>query len=407
MKTTNLIQFARSQLILNLFFFGSLALKLKLRETPGLGTCATDGEYLIYDPAMLPSWSKDELEGIVAHEILHCALHHFIREDNLTLCKFGFTYSDKIKNRIVDTDTDDTVNTDELYLLYRIHQIWNQATDYAINHIVIDAGLKLPSDALFNDEYKDKSSEEIFDILWNGNKNDSTACAWGQVQPGEKTSVTDKKEQARDWKIAVSQAAKAASARGTLSGGLSQFIDEFLAPKILWKTLLWDFVERSSSNDYSWLVPRRKYMSQGIYLPSMIADEIPLIVFVTDTSGSMYDDELKQAGGELQSILNTFNTTLMAIFADCDIKDENIRIFEQGDLIDIKFTGRGGTSFKPVFEYIEKNDIQPSCLIYLTDMDGDFPSDEPDYPVMWVDTRDSGGNPFGERIVMKVNEIYM
>ena len=69
---------------------------------------------------------------------------------------------------------------------------------------------------------------------------------------------------------------------------------------------------------------------------------------------------------------------------------------------------RGGTDFRPVFELMEDRQ-RPSCLLFMTDCCGDYPSEQPIYPVLWVDTRDPsysslGGNydpPFGEHIKMK------
>ena len=56
------------------------------------------------------------------------------------------------------------------------------------------------------------------------------------------------------------------------------------------------------------------------------------------------------------------------------------------------FKGGGGTSFKPVFEYVATKCEQPDLLIYFTDGYGDVP-EKPAYPVMWVIT------PGGKNIV--------
>ena len=46
--------------------------------------------------------------------------------------------------------------------------------------------------------------------------------------------------------------------------------------------------------------------------------------------------------------------------------------------------GGGGTDFRPVFDYVQQHGYQPSCMIFLTDLYGDFPKHAPEYPVMWV-----------------------
>ena len=65
--------------------------------------------------------------------------------------------------------------------------------------------------------------------------------------------------------------------------------------------------------------------------------------------------------------------------------------------------GRGGTDFRPVFQWVE-SEIRsggidcPDAIIYLTDGYGSFPERAPDMPVLWVCAPDSikpEGYPFG------------
>ena len=50
-----------------------------------------------------------------------------------------------------------------------------------------------------------------------------------------------------------------------------------------------------------------------------------------------------------------------------------------------KAKGFGGTDFRPVFKYIQKNmQAQPDLLLFFTDGFGDAPKQQPAYPVMWV-----------------------
>ena len=69
---------ARVQLLLTQPFFGTLSLRLKL--IPGsLPTMATDGSRIVYNPAFVDELKPAELEGTLAHEVLHCALGHQCR----------------------------------------------------------------------------------------------------------------------------------------------------------------------------------------------------------------------------------------------------------------------------------------------------------------------------------------
>ncbi len=53
------------------------------------------------------------------------------------------------------------------------------------------------------------------------------------------------------------------------------------------------------------------------------------------------------------------------------------------DPFQLKCHGGGGTDFRPPFEWLEEQGITPSCLVYLTDLDGPFPEIPSHYPVMW------------------------
>ena len=86
------------------------------------------------------------------------------------------------------------------------------------------------------------------------------------------------------------------------------------------------------------------------------------------------------------------------IVLSCDARIHTSEEFDRG--ADIRHTppklrGGGGTSFCPVFEWVETNGVHPSAVIYFTDMLGEFPKVAPDYPVIWCATTDHTA-PFGE-----------
>ncbi|MCG8428709.1 MAG: VWA-like domain-containing protein, partial [Chromatiales bacterium] len=61
------------------------------------------------------------------------------------------------------------------------------------------------------------------------------------------------------------------------------------------------------------------------------------------------------------------------------------------------FKGGGGTSFEPVFEWVEQQGMQPESLVYFTDAEGAFPQQEPHYPVLWL-IKGKNPVPWGQRI---------
>src|ERR1700757_331275 len=111
------IQKARTTLLLDHPFFGSLLFRLGGKASRSIATMATDGVSLYYNPEFVDTLNSAKLSGVLAHEVMHPALHHHARRSG------------------------------------RDPRRWNEACDYAINPLLIDAGLSLPEGVLVDDRY--------------------------------------------------------------------------------------------------------------------------------------------------------------------------------------------------------------------------------------------------------------
>ena len=137
------------------------------------------------------------------------------------------------------------------------------------------------------------------------------------------------------------------------------------------------------------------YISSGLYLQSRRDSKLKAVLAV-DTSGSTHAD-LPRFASELSNLLNSFgNYELQVICCDAKIQSvENYSSVAPFDGNKFVFSGGGGTSFKPVFEYLKTQNEAPDLLIYFTDGIADVP-EKPTYPVMWVITPDGRNNiPWG------------
>ena len=73
---------------------------------------------------------------------------------------------------------------------------------------------------------------------------------------------------------------------------------------------------------------------------------------------------------------------------------------------EITVKGRGGTDFRPGFEWLDEHDVRPAVCLYFTDMEcSRYPETEPGYPILWCDWRPGAGPldnppPWGERIAI-------
>jgi predicted metal-dependent peptidase len=212
--------------------------------------------------------------------------------------------------------------------------------------------------------------------------------------------ATDVSEQ--DWNEIVVKAAAIAKAQGHLPASIEGIITEATEPQYPFYLILEQFIDEcTKGDDYSWHKPHRDYFSRGIIMPGPYDESISHVVIAFDTSGSVDDESLTRFAritGDIMRRLKPKRLTLIM----CDAGIEEDSVLEVNDWRDwpreVKTTGRGGTSFKPVFDWVRENRISPSCLVYMTDMYGDFPTDPIAYPVFWASTSKGETAPMGRTV---------
>jgi predicted metal-dependent peptidase len=377
MTTIETIIKARSVLLRDQPFFGALALRLLLKEDAACATAWTDGRTLGFSPTFVERLSLPELVGVLAHEVLHAALGHILRRGS------------------------------------RDRKVWNEAADYTINGTLLTSGFVLPKGCLVNHGFANMTPEQVYSKLTSdeeGNTGSSSSSengdpgGCGEVrdvtsEEGTEGSESDKREAETEWKVAVSQAANIAKGMGGLGSSLSRMIEKALTPVLDWKAILHRFVQEQVQRTETWNPPDRRFVHRGIYMPGLGGTEAGHIVVGVDTSGSIGGDILNQFASEIQAIRNETGAELTIIY--CDSSVARVDHFGKEDEVEIKPAGGGGTAFGPVFAQVEEEGIRPTCLIYLTDLDGSFPSVEPPYPVLWAVLGNNQNAPFGEIVKIK------
>ncbi len=398
------IKKARTALILQHPFFASLALRLKVQEDYSCHTAWTDGCIFAYNPHYIKMLSSEKLTGMAAHIVMHPACRHHLRRGN------------------------------------RDQKNWNIACDYAINGILLDAGFTLPDGYLFREEYSDRSAEAIYEILEREKEQDENADeepitseeeqdnSQSEEQGAETESSHDQQDEGDqesgdpgksgeirdgegeggggegseeniDWTDAVIQAAINARGLGKLPAALERMISRRIEPELDWRELLNRFLARNARSDYIWITPNRRYIHRDIYLPSLRNCELDQVVIGVDTSGSVTEAELERFGAEISEIFGQYPAVVHVLY--CDNRVQKAVQAARCELpIKLEPHGGGGTDYRPVFQYVEEQEISPSCLIYLTDLEcKSYPPHEPCYPVLWV--KSGSGKilpPFGEII---------
>lgn len=357
---------ARSALILDHPFFGSLSLRLQLVEDYTIPTMATNGKVLKYNPDFVETLTPDETRGLCMHEVLHPALGHHVRRGQRDL------------------------------------KIWNEACDYAVNNIVLESGGKLPAGGLVDSSFKNMAVEDIYNHIKDRPRQPQGP---GDVEdmPGDEDgepTEQQKQEEAANWQVAATQAAQQAKKQGNLPASLDRMVADLNSPKVNWKEVLQRFVEQVSKNDYNWSKPNKRHIQRGIVLPSLYSIELPPIHVWIDTSSSVGEDDLKQFASEIDDLLAHYPTTITVVYCDSDVAGVEEFTKENRPVV-FHAKGGGGTRFSPAIKYSMDSDEHPCCGIYLTDMECSDFGPQPDFPVLWVATEPTRDTPpFGELINM-------
>jgi predicted metal-dependent peptidase len=381
---------ARAALILDNPFFGSLALRLKLVERVGMvvnggmqmTTMAVDGRHIFYHPEFVNSMSLAHVKFVVAHEVMHCVWSHMSRRQHRHPVK------------------------------------WNMAGDYVINDMLktlkikdnntgkMELAFDMPPSGLWSAAFAggDWTADKVYAHLPDppggsdrGGKGDGNGGAFDHVldgnPEGEPQDASERAQSEREWKVATIQAANSAKMAGKLPAELERFLNDLYKPQVNWVERLRNFVSETTRNDYNWMRPNKRFTN--LYMPSLHDETVGAIAVVIDDSGSIGDKTLAVFGAEIRAIMQDVRPSLTHLIY-CDAAVSAHYELEPDDIPKFECHGGGGTDFAPPFEKLAEMEVEPKCLIYLTDLMGPH-GPEPSYPVLWVCVTDTVA-PWGETL---------
>ena len=198
------------------------------------------------------------------------------------------------------------------------------------------------------------------------------------------------------------------SAKGKMPAGFQRAISDTYDTKMDWRQQLKRFLSQIS-NRMSYRGFSKRHIHSGTYVPGLKRNDgdMGIMVVAFDTSGSVGDEELNAYATELINMKRQVNPEkIYVIYADAsvaNVQEFNKNITEQELRRQLEPKGGGGTDFRPVFEWIEKNLIKRgkkvNVLAYFTDGYGDFPT-KPKYHMetIWLIYKSEVVPPFGNTI---------
>jgi len=398
----NKLAAARTRLILDKPFLGALVLRLPMQAAnpDWCPTSATDARKFYYNPEYVDGLNLSQLQFVLAHEALHCALSHFARRG------------------------------------HRNKMRWDMACDHAINPLLLKENFSSPHGVWVEEGYLGMTAEEIYPMidenssdepmdghLYDDSDHDSppppSPLPPQENQDSSGQNQTDKQaddvdgghdplaqqppplaHEERDqleiqWQQRLAGAAQQAKQAGKLDEEMARLVDHLLQPRLPWRMLLARYMSLSAHDDYSYMRPSRR--EGEAILPSLRSQQMNMVVAL-DVSGSVSDVEIAQCVAEVNAIKGQARAQVTLLSCDREITETPI-CFEAWEPCEVPkvIQGGRGTNFVPVFEWIDRQDVAPDVLLYFTDAQGEFPPQAPPYPVVWL-VKGRGEIPWGQRI---------
>lgn len=358
-STVKRIEKIKAYLLNHSPFFGYLMTSLAFLEVKDCPTMGTDGQSVTYNETYARSLSNPELLYVMVHELLHCAFQHVTRMDN------------------------------------RDHLSWNLAADIVTNHILEMNNIGKQPEGAVNpkawlpvDKIKNASVEEIYRHL---KKEGITLVPNKQYNfdvhgtPGEESSHDHGNQEKINWSEKLIGAADFTKNMGSLPRGIGSEIDIMTKGRVKWYRILSRYIQPLLVVDKSFSRRDRRTVHRNFILPGGIKDGITILAAI-DTSGSVNDKEASSFVNETFNLFKQF-TNINLHVVQCDAAVHEAKTYHPHDRPPGKFAikGRGGTSFVPVFNYIEEKRLTIDAMIYFTDGFGTYPEKRVyPYHVYWI-----------------------
>jgi len=307
-------------------------------------TAGTNGRDVTYNPDWVQTLPTKELNFIVLHEAIHKAFQHM------------HIWKDLFKKNPMLT---------------------NMAADYVVNATIKNADpdeniAAMPKSGLYDQRFDNMTTKQIFDILQKENpQSDGVTVVLDEHGFDEAEALDD--NEVKKVKEQIDQALRQGEIlRGKMAGNQIRGVTDFLKPKVDWRRELRQFVNSicKSKDKSSWRKPHRRYVSQDIYMPSMIGESVGDIVIGVDTSGSIGQEEINLFLSEIVSICEDV-TPKSVVLVYWDHEVAGVERYKEGEYQRLKATtkprGGGGTHVGCLNEYIRSEKLKPETTIVFTD----------------------------------------
>lgn len=347
------------------YFLFQMEREIRFDITSATGVNFKNAKYYIYfNPVIFLKLNIKQMESTIKHEILHILSMHLIRAKELR-----GRYSIISINLAMDIV---------------VNQYLDNLPPYSITLMYVNNKYNLELEPYKNFEYyvtriqdelnlleEDKHGE--VDDMEMENSPYTTHDMWLENNDIDNKTLRDFTEKY------INNATK-----GKIPSYISDLINNLSAEdaEISWQLYLKKILGRNNSKKKKTITRKNRRQPDRLDLKGELKKKTCKIFVAFDESGSISNEEFRQAVIEVLDIVKKYREKITIIECDREIK----RVYEVQSEKDIKnrvVTG-GGTRFTPVFEYANK--ARCDLLIYFTDGKGEKNLEivPKSYRVIWV-----------------------
>lgn len=385
-------------------FFSYVVMNLKFHENEKIaqGTIAVNAKgNIYYSKKFVEKLDLEELKFIISHETMHCLFLTFTRLGNRDK-KVWNRCTDLVNNTILKNHTG---FDDYRFKILKGSIVANQDDEYINENILIKEVSKKTTEQVYDEMEKQIQKNQTDKSSFSKGDFDKHLYGEDSEDSGEELNAHEKKELEDKWKSVLTEAYYKSKLAGENPLGMEIFIDGLLNPKMNWKALLQKYIVKEIPHDSTFMLPSRRSVATGFYMPSVTKETVNIGVAV-DTSGSVSPKELKHFLSEVVSISKSYDSVNMKLLTHDYVIQDKIEVKNSNinKIMNMKIHGGGGTSHKEILEYVKKNNIK--VMVCFTDLYSDLEDLKPPNNTVFIFISTSNLKaPFGVTIPYEVKGV--
>ena len=374
------------------YFLFQMGREIRFDITSATSINFKEAKYVMYfNPIIFLELNMEQMQSTIKHEILHVLSQHLIRlkdfKDKYSTLALNLAM-DVVVNQCLDCLCPYSITLEYINNKYNLNLEKFKTFEYYLEKIQTELDLQEE-----NDEGEIVDNNENVAVDFDAEK---THDIWEEcIEIDEKTL--------RDFTEKFADNAK----KGSVPTYIENMIKSLKNSKgeLPWNLYLKKLMGTIEANKKKTITRRNRRQPNRLDLRGELRGHKAEIAVAIDISGSISDEEFKQAIKEVLTIVKSHNQEITIIECDKEIK----RTYKVKSPKDIKerVASGGGTKFLPVFEYANNKKI--NLLIYFTDGKGEEKLEiKPrGYKTLWVISgrgeKLSLQEPFG--VVKKLSKV--